>query len=164
MGLRQLPAAVAFLPGFSHNLQKRSRYPFLSQACCKIPLVRLMHGASAKIGVLTASSTALTEDHFKNASASIEDYEIKGMEGYSEFWETIIEGKRNDFDMVKLEEEICHSAKELTTKGNLDALILECTDLSAFSRQIQDATGVPVYDINSLVEYVNYSVCRKDYI
>ena len=61
------------------------------------------------------------------------------MEGYSEFWETIIEGKRNDFDMVKLEEEICHSAKELTTKGNLDALILECTDLSAFSRQIQDA-------------------------
>ena len=122
-GVKAITGSCGFLARFQSQLAEAVKVPVFVSSLLQILLVRLMHGASAKIGVLTASSTALTEDHFKNASASIEDYEIKGMEGYSEFWETIIEGKRNDFDMVKLEEEICHSAKELTTKGNLDALI-----------------------------------------
>ncbi|WP_136805795.1 hypothetical protein [Desulfosediminicola flagellatus] len=65
--------------------------------------------------------------------------------------------------MVKIEAEICGVAKELRATNSLDALILECTDLFAFSRPLQEVTGIPMYDINSLVEYVNYSVCRKDY-
>ena len=34
---------------------------------------------------------------------------------------------------------------------------------SAFSAPIQRAINLPVYDINSLVEYAYYAVCRKDY-
>ena len=49
------------------------------------------------------------------------------------------------------------------TMEALDALVLECTDLSAFSAPIQRAINLPVYDINSLVEYAYYAVCRKDY-
>lgn len=86
------------------------------------------------------------------------------MEGYPEFWETIVESKRNDFDMESLEREICDSAQQLALGSGLNALLLECTDLSALSRQIQQATEVPVYDINSLVAYVHYSVCRKKYL
>lgn len=92
----------------------------------------MMHGGEANIGILTASSAALNSDHFQDISLSIEDIHIRGMEGCSEFWETIVEGKRNDFDMVKLEEEICDSAFKLATEHSLNALLLECTDLCAF--------------------------------
>lgn len=88
---------------------------------------------------------------------------IKGMEGYSEFWETIIQGNRHDFDMAKLEQEICQAADEITNANDLDALVLECTDLSVFSRSIQKTIQRPVYDIDSLVEYVRYAVCRRNY-
>ena len=162
-GVQAITGSCGFLARFQSQIAAAVQVPVFVSSLLQIPLVRLMHGKSANIGVLTASSAALTQEHFNNAGADIGDYQIKGMEGYPEFWETIIEGKRNDFDMIKLEEEICHSAKELVTGSSLDALILECTDLSAFSRQIQEATGVPVYDINSLVEYVGYSVCRKNY-
>ena len=97
---------------------------------------------------------------FQNQIASVH---IRGMEGNPEFWETIIEGKRHDFDMERLEAEIVGSAAAFAREKALDALVLECTDLSAFSAPIQRAINLPVYDINSLVEYAYYAVCRKDY-
>ena len=162
-GVKAITGSCGFLARFQAQLAEAVQIPVFVSSLLQIPLVRLMHGANAKIGVLTASATALTEDHFNNAGAKIDDYAIKGMEGYPEFWETIIEGKRNDFDMVKLEQEICQAAGELANTNQLDALILECTDLSAFSASIQKNVGIPVYDINSLVEYVGYSVSRQVY-
>ena len=88
---------------------------------------------------------------------------IRGMEGNIEFWETIVEGRRHDFDIDKLEHEIVGTATAFTEEYQLDALVLECTDLSACSASIQEQIGIPVYDINSLVEYTYYSVCRKKY-
>ena len=67
------------------------------------------------------------------------------------------------FDMERLEAEIVGSAAAFAREKALDALVLECTDLSAFSAPIQRAINLPVYDINSLVEYAYYAVCRKDY-
>jgi glutamate racemase len=128
-----------------------------------MPLVKIFHGKDAKVGVLTASSSALTEAHFESTGYSIKDVAVKGMEGFPEFWETIIEGKRHDFDMPKLENEICTAAKELAEANDLDAMILECTDLSAFSRAIQETVNLPVYDINSLVEYAAFAVERRGY-
>lgn len=163
-GVAAITGSCGFLARFQAELSAAVDIPVFVSSLLQLPVMRLMHGTSANIGILTASAKALTEDHFKNAASDINDYTIRGMEEYPEFWETIIEGKRNDFDMKKLEEEICHSAKELVVSGNLNALLLECTDLSAFSHQIQEATGVPIYDINSLVEYVAYSVDRKKYV
>lgn len=163
-GVAAITGSCGFLARFQKELSAAVTIPVFVSSLLQLPIIRLMHGTSADIGILTASAEALTADHFKNAASDIDDYSIRGMEGYPEFWETIIEGKRNDFDMEKLEKEICHSAKTLVTTYNLDAILLECTDLSAFSWAIQKKTQVPVYDINSLVEYVAYSVCRKRYI
>ena len=163
-GVRAITGSCGFLARFQSQLAAAVTIPVFVSSLLQLPLVRLIHGVNAGIGILTASSSALTDDHFNNANANIDDFLIRGMEGYPEFWETIIEGKRNDFDMEKIETEICHSARQLVNKNNLDALLLECTDLSAFARQIQEVTQVPVYDINSLVEYVAYSVTRKSYV
>ena len=141
----------------------RSRYRSSCQALRRSPLVRILHATAAKIGVLTASSTALTQAHFDSTGTRMEEVFIKGMEGYPEFWETIIEGKRHDFDLERLEEEICSAATTLAQENDLDALVLECTELSAFSLSIQTRTGLPVYDINALTEYVYSAVQRKRY-
>lgn len=54
------------------------------------------------------------------------------------------------------------SAAAFAQEKALDALVLECTDLLPPSRAPR-AVNLPVYDINSLVEYAYYAVCRKDY-
>ena len=162
-GVQAITGSCGFLARFQPQIAEAVNVPVFMSSLVQIPLVRLFHGKDAGIGVLTASSKALTEEHFAQTGSSMEDVVVKGMEGFPEFWETIIEGKRNDFDMSRLENEICQAAAELVEGNNLDALVLECTDLSAFSHAIQERVKVPVYDINSLVEYARYAVERRPY-
>ena len=155
--------SCGFLARYQQHIASEVNVPVFMSSLIQIPMVRVLHGPECKIGVLTASGSALGHSHFEQVGTDINDIFIKGMEGYSEFWETIIEGKRHDFDMEKLEKEICHAADEICAGNELDALVLECTDLSAFSHAIQKAIERPVYDINSLVEWAHYSVCRRVY-
>lgn len=162
-GVKAITGSCGFLARYQREIAAAVNIPVFMSSLVQIPMVRVMHGADCRVGVLTASSTALTPAHFESVGSNIDHVVIKGMEGYPEFWETIIEGKRNDFDMDKMEREICRAADEVVRENNLDALVLECTDLSAFSNAIQKTVGIPVYDIDSLMEYVSYSVCRKVY-
>ena len=162
-GVRAIAGSCGFMARFQSQIDAELHVPVFLSSLLQLPLVRLMHGEKAEIGVLTASSQALTPAHFANCATPMESVHIRGMEGNPEFWETIIEGKRHDFDMERLEAEIVGSAAAFAREKALDALVLECTDLSAFSAPIQRAINLPVYDINSLVEYAYYAVCRKDY-
>mgnify|MGYP001653179438 FL=1 len=162
-GGKAIAGSCGFMARFQSQIAAELHVPVFLSSLLQLPLVRLMHGEKAEIGVLTASSQALTPAHFANCATPMESVHIRGMEGNPEFWETIIEGKRHDFDMERLEAEIVGSAAAFAREKALDALVLECTDLSAFSAPIQRAINLPVYDINSLVEYAYYAVCRKDY-
>lgn len=162
-GVKAITGSCGFLARYQSLIAEQVKVPVFMSSLVQIPLVKIFHGRNAGIGVLTASASALTEAHFESTGYSMADVVVKGMEGQPEFWETIIQGKRHDFDMVTLENEICGAARALAEANDLDALILECTDLSAFSKSIQKVVGIPVYDINSLVEYANYAVERKQY-
>ncbi|MCG8617607.1 MAG: hypothetical protein MI802_15420 [Desulfobacterales bacterium] len=163
-GVKAITGSCGFLARYQDLIAAQVSVPVFLSSLVQIPLVRILHGPESRIGVLTASSTALTQAHFDSTGTRIEDVFIKGMEGYPEFWETIIEGKRHDFNLDRLEEEICSAAAVLARENDLDALVLECTDLSAFSLSIQDRINLPVYDINSLTEYVYSAVQRKNYL
>ncbi|WP_218950952.1 aspartate/glutamate racemase family protein [Desulfoluna butyratoxydans] len=162
-GAMAITGSCGFLARFQKELTEAVRIPVLVSSLIQIPMVRTLHGPDAVIGVLTASRDALTPMHFAQVGGDINDVVIKGMEGCPEFWETIIEARRTDFDMDRLEAEICGAAEALMAEHNLDALVLECTDLSAFARSIQERIGCPVYDIDGLIEYARYAVKRKVY-
>ena len=149
-GVQAITGSCGFMARFQSRIAAELKVPVFMSSLLQLPLVRLMHGQQANIGVLTASKQALTPAHFANCAAPMESVYI-------------IEGKRNDFDMPRLEAEIVGTARAFAEEKALDALVLECTDLSAFSAPIQRAINLPVYDINSLVEYAYYAVCRKDY-
>ena len=162
-GVKAITGSCGFMARFQPELAAAVNIPVLVSSLVQVPVVRTFHGKDAKIGILTASNKALTEAHFAGVGADINDYIIKGMEGYDYFWETIIEGKNNDIDLDRMEAEICDAAEKLVTENNLDALILECTDLPAFSHAVHKRIGLPVYDINALIEYAAFCVRRPDY-
>ncbi|MCG8637505.1 MAG: hypothetical protein MI863_27005 [Desulfobacterales bacterium] len=162
-GVKAITGSCGFLARYQEQISDSVQVPVFMSSLLQIPMVRLLHGPSARIGVLTASRSALTREHFAGTDSRMDDVFIKGMEGYPEFWEVIIEGKRNDFDMIRLEDEICRAASGIAEEKKLDALVLECTDLSAFSHAIQKKINIPVYDINSLTTYVHSAVLRRPY-
>lgn len=160
-GVKAITGSCGFMALFQERMSAELHIPVFMSSLTQIPLIRLLHGKDVRLGVLTASKKALSAEHFRQCNTDIDTVTIEGMEGNPEFWETVIEGKRHDVDMAKFEEEIVHTAETMVKQHKLDALLLECTDLSAFAKAIQARVGIPIYDITSLVEYVQHVVCRS---
>ena len=133
----------------------------------QIPLIHTLHGPGCRIGVLTAHSASLTREHFRQAGVpdSLRDaLAIAGMEDRPVFRETILRGTEVSHGIRDAGRGIGNAARAMIERGPLDALLLECTDLSVFARTVQEAVSVPVYDINSLITYAAFCVRRKQWV
>ena len=51
----------------------------------------------------------------------------------------------------------------LTDHPEIGALLLECSDMPPYAKQIQDATGLPVWDYVTLIDWIHSSVVRHSY-
>ncbi len=160
-GVKAITGSCGFMALFQKEIAESVNIPVFMSSLLQLPLIRIMHGEKANIGILTASKKALGSKHLEACSVDYDSVFIEGMEGNPEFWETVIEGKRFDFNLPLLEKEIVGTALCFINDKKLDALLLECTDLPPFAKQIQQKSHVPVYDINSLMQLVHSTVQWK---
>ena len=152
-GVKAIAGSCGFMALFQKAVASAVSVPVLMSSLVQIPLIHTLHGPGCRIGVLTAHSGSLTPEHFRQAGvpdAQIDALTIAGMENFPVFRKTILEGAAPVMD---------------TDAGQpLDALLLECTDLSVFARTVQEAVSVPVYDINSLIAYAAFCVRRNQWV
>ncbi len=160
-GVKAITGSCGFMALFQKEIAEAVSVPVFMSSLLQLPLIRIMHGEKANIGILTASKKALGPKHLEACGVAWDSVLVEGMEGNPEFWETVIEGKRHDFNVPKLEREVVGTALRFIAEKKLDALLLECTDLPPFARQIQERSNVPVYDINSLMKLVHSTVAWK---
>lgn len=165
-GVKAIAGSCGFMALYQQRVAAAVSVPALMSSLVQIPLIKTLHGASSRIGVLTAQSQALTREHFRQAGvndAVYADLVIRGMEDYPCFKETILAKSPPAMDTEALGREIVQAAAALARENALDALLFECTDLCAFAHDVQNSIGLPVYDMNSLVEFAAFCVGRRAY-
>ena len=62
-----------------------------------------------------------------------------------------------DYPMARLAEELTHAHPEI------GAILLECSDLPPYAYDIPKATGLPVYDFITLINWVHSAVAQEPY-
>ena len=118
-----------------------------------------MIGRNRSVGIITANKEALTWDHL-HACDITEDMNvyIQGLENCRE-WSKIFEHPEEPFDMEAVSKEILGAVEEgIAAHPDTGLILLECTDLPPYARQIREKFGLPVLDINSLVGHVAISL------
>jgi hypothetical protein len=91
------------------------------------------------------------------------DFAIQGMDDCPEFSKAFFEN-RPEFDPDIVRDEVVNVAKNLTrTHLNTKALVFECTNLPPYARAVQQAAGLPVFDITTLIRYVAGGFLRGDF-
>ena len=166
-GVQAITGSCGFMALFQKAVASAVSVPVLMSSLVQIPLIHTLHGPGCRIGVLTAHSGSLTPEHFRQAGvpdAQIDALAIAGMENFPVFRKTILEGAAPVMDTDAVGAEIGAAAVAMTDGQPLDALLLECTDLSVFARTVQEAVSVPVYDINSLIAYAAFCVRRNQWV
>lgn len=145
-GVRAITTSCGFLALFQEELSNCVKIPVFTSALLFVPMLARMIGKNKKAGILTANRKTLTKQHLK--AAGIEDipYRIVGLEHGEEFTNFTVQNRR----IVNVEncaEELVQAALELTKEGDVAFIVLECTNMPPYTRIIQEAAGVPVFDI-----------------
>ncbi len=163
-GVRAITGSCGFLALYQQELADAVDVPIFASSLIQVPFVYNLLGRRHDVGILTASGSKLTSQHFAAVGANDIPIAVQGMEDYPEFREVILEGQRDEMDLTKIENEVRAAARRLVgSHPDVGAIVLECTDLPPYAHAIQKATKLPVFDLTTLTTMVHDAVCRTPY-
>jgi len=148
-----ITTSCGFLLPIQSTLTALGKTPVITSSLLLLPLLRSMHGNN--IGVLTFDREKLI-----NTLSEISMPEaIEGLQPSDTLRQTIA-GDSSTLDRHKALKEVCNCAARLLTQWPATrALVLECTNLSPYKRELRRHTGRPVYD---LIDAIHWHQSARD--
>lgn len=161
-GVKAITGACGFMAYFQKEVADAVEIPVFLSSLMQIPFMHAVCGGT--VGVITANASRLTPRHFEasNIPASI-PLVVAGMEDQKEFREAILEEK-GTLDSCAIEEEVTEVARRMVeAHPEVRSILLECSDLPPYAHAVQKATGRPVFDFVTMINYVAQTVTRQPY-
>jgi hypothetical protein len=116
--------------------------------------------------VITANSKALTDEVFAWAgvpSQVKERIRVKGLEDDRHFVSAVID-EEGELDSALIEQAVVMRASALCEEHpDMGAILLECSMLPPYAAAVQEATGLPVFDYITMIDYVHSTVVKQRY-
>ncbi len=155
-GVGAITTSCGFLVNFQHELAAAVRVPVFTSSLLLVPLVHRMLGPGRRVGILTVDASSLGREHLVGAGITAEiPIAIAGLEGEKEFTRVLL-ADEPELDVDLAREEHVRAAERLVAEHpDVGAIVLECTNMPPYARDVQRATGLPVFDIVSLVTLVH---------
>lgn len=152
MGCDGIVTNCGFLSVLQDDLAAALNVPVASSALMQVPMIARTLPAGQRVGVLTVSKESLTPDHLAAASVP-EDTVVMGTEGRRCFSRAFLTDQAEiDFSACRLD--MLDTAQDLVnTHEGIGAIVLECTNMVPYARDIRRVTGLPVYSIYTLVRW-----------
>jgi hypothetical protein len=141
-----LGTSCGFLALYQDDLAAVSPVPVATSALLHI---RKLEGR--KVGVITASAKNLTPAYFAAVGAPV-DTPVVGLPEDSSFAGTFL---RNGLtlDREAVEQEVLAAGRDLVARHpEVDTLVLECTNLPPYKAALEQALGLPVFDVLDLLQ------------
>jgi Asp/Glu/hydantoin racemase len=163
-GVRAITGNCGFMARFQAVVASQVNIPVFLTSLVQIPMLLNMLGNQHHIGILTANSASMTSELL--AHAGITDSSrltIQGMETYSHFNDVILK-ELGTLDEDKMRDEAVKAARDSIKRDPaIRAIMLECSDLPPYSKAIEEATGLPVFDWANFITYVYNATVPRTY-
>jgi Asp/Glu/Hydantoin racemase len=133
--------------------------PVFTSSLMLVPLVHRMLPPGRVVGVLTVDATALGDEHTRGAGITADiPMVVAGLEGEKEFTRVLLDDQMElDVDAAR-EEHLAVAGRLLADHPEIGAIVLECTNMPPYRAALQEATGLPVFDITTLVRMVHDAI------
>jgi hypothetical protein len=136
--------------------------PVFLSSLLQLPMILASVGHGRSVGVIAAHSDPLTAELLSLAGVGPDDpVAVAGMEDQPEFRRSMLD-LDGGLDAAKMEEEIVTVAKGLQQRTpNMGAILLECAVLPPYAHAVQRATGLPVFDFVTMINYFHNANHRQ---
>ena len=152
LGVRAITTSCGFLAVFQRELQAAVAVPVLTSALLQVPFVARVIPPGRRVGILTERSN-LTERHFNGVGWSARDVPVavSAMPDGAVFPTVFIDNQPTADRSVLERDAVGLALRAVKDHPDTAALVLECTNFVPFSAAMRAATGLPVYDLYTLV-------------
>lgn len=139
--------SCGFLAARQRSLAARMPLPLATSSLMQLPLIERCLPQGQRTGVVTYDSEALTPTHFVEVGAD-PSTPVVGLPADGALRGLIERGAAYDADA--LARDVLEAAGRLMARGDIGAVLMECTNLPPFSKTVADRFGIPVFDIITL--------------
>ncbi len=164
-GVKAVLGDCGLMTLYQQEMSACSSLPVISSGLILIPLIWNVIGRTGAIGIITGHSAFLSRKHFEGAGVP-EDIpcQVQGMEDESHFSEVVIDsGPALDVDLMR-RDILSAVGKLLTRQADIRALLLECSNLATYSKDVYHTFNIPVFDIVAGAKILEYSVNPTDFL
>lgn len=160
-GIKMLAAGCGFSGILQPILNAQVNIPVFTSSLMQVPLISQSIGGGA-IGILTADSRILDDRYFKPLGWDCSSLKVRvwGIEEEKDFLDVLFEGGQSSIELLQRgNSSMRRIALEMINRyPEIRAIVMECTNLPPFSAEVSAATGLPVFDIVTLIKWA-YSAC-----
>ncbi|MBK1699059.1 aspartate/glutamate racemase family protein [Rhodovibrio salinarum] len=154
-GVRGITSNCGFLLRHQEAAARAVRVPVFLSSLLQLPMMLSAFARTRPVGVMTASQGSLTPELLRLAGVDPEHDPVHGfgMDRYPSFDEPFMQDS-GTVDTDALERDIAELARHmLDVHPDMGAILLECADLTPYGHAVQQATGLPVFDFATLVDF-----------
>lgn len=161
-GVRAITTNCGFVALYQEKIKEHISIPIFASSLLQIPLVYELLPKGQIVGVMTVDSSKLTPQHFACAGAADIPKVVYGMQDEEEFTHFMREDRR-EVDTEKCRQDhIRVAVRMIREHPEVGAIVLECTNMPPWSKDVQEVTGRPVFDICTLTNYVASAFLKQD--
>lgn len=151
-GVRAITTSCGFLAKFQSALASAVSIPVFTSSLMLVPLVQRMLAPGRAVGVITVDASSLEREHFAGAGINADAPPVvAGLETEKEFTRVLIEDLLTLDVETARQEHLTVARRMIGQHPEIGAIVLECTNMPPYRADIQAATGLPVFDITSLL-------------
>ena len=161
-GVRAIIGACGYFAHFQRQVAEAVNVPVFLSSLCQLPIIKLALKPSQRIAVLAASGEDLKDTLLEKMGANPKDCLIQDI-GKLESFAPIRYG-RTELDNARLAKDLVQMSQAMVRENpDIGDILLECSDLPPYAYDIQAATGLPVFDFITLINWVKQAVVQKRY-
>lgn len=162
MGADGITTNCGFLALIQDEVKEALGVPVATSSLMQVPMVEALLPKGKRPVILTISKDTLTPAHLAAAGAPL-DTPIFGTDGGRAFTRDILgDAPEIDFEACRLD--MIDAAREIReTCPDAGAIILECTNMVPYARDVRRASGLPAFSIQSFVNWFQAGLMPRRY-
>ncbi|MCD8326822.1 MAG: aspartate/glutamate racemase family protein [Lachnospiraceae bacterium] len=161
-GVRAIVGACGYFAHFQQDVARAVNVPVFLSSLCQLPMIKTAVSDQKKIAILAASGDNIGEEVLQKVGTTMDRLVVENIGDLPEFH--AIRYGETGFDNEKLKDALCLRVEKLVkAEPQIGAVLLECSDLPPYAKAIQQVSGLPVFDFNTMIDLVYHAVVQRTY-
>jgi len=159
-GALGIATGCGFLATFQRDLAAALPVPVATSSLLQVAWLAPLLPAGRRVGVVTIDANSLDEAHLAGVGAPL-DTPVEGVDPEGEFATSILDDACT-LDQVAAERDVVVAAHRLLDRNpDVGAIVLECTNMPPYAPAVRRATGLPVYDVLTMLDWFWRGLARR---